>query len=206
PGYKALSNIISTDEKVNIVSKRLTVFTKGTFVETNSKLDAAIEGDGFFVVETPQGIAYTRDGRFMIDQDYRLVTMTGKYPVLTSAGQVYLTPSSGGGGMEIAISPQGSVIQDKTVLGTLLVVTFEDLSVLQRLNGSFFYVPESTKITGVAQEDVRIKAGYIEASNVDLSKQLIELPLNSRKYDANSKALQIIRRAQQTSREMGRVQ
>ncbi|MFC1517678.1 flagellar hook-basal body complex protein [Candidatus Margulisiibacteriota bacterium] len=205
--YKAFDFIVATDEKGKLVSRKVTRFTKGNLVETNGKLDVAIEGDGFFVVQAPQGVIYTRDGRFQLDKDYQLITLVGGYPVLTSAGRVYLEPSTGGsGGSEVAISPHGAIIQNKITLGNILIATFEDTSVLQRINGSFFRIVGSEKITGTLKEDVKLKPGYVEASNVDLSRQLIELPLNSRKYDANSKALQILRRAQQTAREMGRVQ
>lgn len=211
PGYKAFDSTTIIDEEGNIVLKRSTRFTKGTLEQTNGKLDVALEGDGFFAVQSPQGVIYTRDGRFMLDQDYRLVSLVGKYPVLTTGGQIFLTPGGAGGSSEVFISPQGKIIQDKTDLGTLMIVVFEDTSVLERISGSFFRTPVSSidpnkKIAGIVREEFTVKPGYIEASNVDLSRQLIELPLNSRKYDANSKVLQILRRTRQTAREMGRVQ
>ena len=99
------------------------------------------------------------------------------------------------------------VIQDNTVLDTLWVVNFSDPRVLARLTGSFFrMVSANSDVVMTDVENPLLKPGFVEASNVDLSRQLIELPLNSKKYDANSKALQIIRKSQTTAREMGRVQ
>jgi flagellar basal body rod protein FlgG len=221
PGYKSMDSAVSIEDSGQIAASRLTRFTKGTLEETRGNLDVAIEGDGFFVVQleqnsgfseqnrrkTYQGVAFTRDGRFQIDQENRLVTMAGGYPVLSKSGPIYVVPFSGQGDAKVLISSQGSIIQDNNLLGVFQVVTFEKPEELERINGVFFRIPRGrTDIAMTELEDVHVRVGYVEASNVDLSRQLVELPLNSRKYDANSKSLQILRKTAQTAREMGRVQ
>jgi flagellar basal body rod protein FlgG len=207
PGYKSLDGIIFTDDRGNILTKRSTRYTKGSFVETNRNLDVAIEGDGFFEAQSPDwGTLYTRDGRFTVDRNSQLVTMAGGFPVVSNAGAIYLA-DTGGSDLKVHISPEGSIVQNNNEVGAFKIVTFEDLSWLERVNGSFFrFITANATGPPIEQESYRLKVGYYESSNVDLSKQLIDLPLNSRKYDANSKALQILKRAKQSGRELGRAQ
>jgi flagellar basal-body rod protein FlgF len=68
-------------------------FSPGTLRPTGNDLDLAIQGDGFFAVQTPEGVRYTRVGRFQVDQDGMLVTSHG-YPVLASGGSVTTTSTT----------------------------------------------------------------------------------------------------------------
>ncbi len=220
PGYKSFDTVVSSTEKGQIAAEHVTRFTKGTLEQTNGKLDVAIEGDGFFVVQlagyggskretvkTASGLAYTRDGRFQINKDYELVTMAGGFRVFSQGGPIIIPGLGSDGSGIVEISAKGEIIQNGVVLGILQVVTFDDMSKLERINGSFFRVPpERSDIAPIDVPEVRVRPGFVEASNVDLSRQLVELPLNTKKYDANSKALQILRKASQTAREMGRTQ
>ena len=221
PAYKSIDTMFEQAENGGIQAEQSTQYTRGSLEETNRPLDVAIDGNGFLVVELTKGIkvtqqnrlqmvagtGYTRDGRFQINENNELVTLVGGYRVLGKGGAIVLAPYSGQGDNIVYITPQGAVLQNNNVIGELQVVTIDKMKQLERLNGSFFRVPLGrTDFVITDVPEVKLRSGYVEASNVDLSRQLVELPLNQRKYDANSKALQLLRRTESTAREMGRVQ
>ena len=89
--------------------------SQGPIMRTGSPLDVAIEGDGFFIVQGPNGMAYTRDGSFTISQDGTLVTKDGR-PVLSQTGSPVVFDSQGG---NPTIDADGSVRVTATGLSGL---------------------------------------------------------------------------------------
>src|SRR5262245_50506563 len=87
-------------------------FSTGPLEQTGNPLDLAIEGEGFFVVQTAAGEAYTRDGRFAMDTQGRIITRNGDL-VLGDGGPITIDPDGG----PISISREGSVSQNEALLG-----------------------------------------------------------------------------------------
>jgi flagellar basal body rod protein FlgG len=79
----------------------------------------------------------------------------------------------------------------------------ELLKELERLSGAFFALPPESKTVEIPVTEPSLLSGFVEGSNVNIINGLVDLPTNQRKYDANSKALQIIGRAGKAAREMG---
>ena len=90
-------------------------FSPGTLRPTGNDLDLAIQGNGFFAVQTPEGVRYTRVGRFQLDQNGTLVTSQG-YPVLAGGGPVTINPDDG----PINVAEDGSISTDLARNGQLL--------------------------------------------------------------------------------------
>lgn len=133
-------------------------FSEGNFVRTGNALDAAIHGDGWFVVETPHGEFYTRNGNFALNQNGELVTSAG-HPVLSDQGQPI---EIGRGETGVEISADGTVSTSAGIKGRLNIVTFEEGQVLNKASGSLYFTdaPPDVALGAVVAQ------GMIEGSNV----------------------------------------
>jgi flagellar basal-body rod protein FlgF len=154
--------------------------TPGTLLRTGNKTDVALGGQGFFVIQTPNGDGYTRDGRFTLDQDGRLVTVAGNYPVMGLEGPIMVTP-----GTKIEFAGDGKIIVDGTEINTIKVVDFDDTSKLKPISGSVFQA--STDMVPEIDQNPRVVDGYIEASNVNVIEEMMNLMYLSRVYAVDSK-------------------
>ena len=134
-------------------------FRDGPIMATDNPLDVAIRGEGFFQVETADGIRYTRNGRLRLDSDGALVTSNGyavlskdEFPILTIPGDTQIT-----------ISADGTVSSESGELGTLAVVAFENPYALRKLGNGLY---ESEGLPDPAT-DATIVQGALENSNVE---------------------------------------
>ncbi len=153
-------------------------FSQGDMRVTGKPLDLAIEGNGFFSVQTPQGERYTRDGGFTVDAENRLVTAAG-HPVLGEGGaEIVFDPEDG----EASISADGVISQDGERIGRLQVVRFDALSVLEK-TGDGLYV-NSSNAQPQAAPDVRLRQGMLEGSNVKPIVEVTKLIEISRAYES----------------------
>jgi flagellar basal-body rod protein FlgF len=154
---------------------------QGGLVKTNNPLDVALGGDGFFVLSGPWGEGYTRDGRFQLDTDGRLISVAGNFPVMGNSGPIVVTP-----GAAVEIDQNGEVLVDKVKVDRLRVVQPEQPNALDQLNGSVF----RRKDANVVLQEVdspRVIQGYVEASNVNIVDQMMEMIMMERLYGLNAK-------------------
>jgi len=152
----------------------------GTLLRTGNKTDIAIGGEGFFVVEAPWGNAYTRDGRFTLDKDGRLVTVAGNYPVLGQSGSIVVSP-----GDEIEFTVDGKIRSKDVEINTIRVVNFNDKSKLKPASGSLFNASADAEMS--LNQSPRIVSGYVEASNVNIIEEMMQLIYLSRLYNIDAK-------------------
>jgi flagellar basal-body rod protein FlgF len=161
-----------------------TDFSQGELRQTDNPMDFGIEGEGFFVVETPFGREYTRSGNFTLDDLNRLVTQEG-YPVLGAGAPVTLEDTTGVG---IWLSEDGRLFVDDTEAGVLDVVTFENLQALHRVGQNLF---TSTEEAGQElPSEAKMRQGYLENSNVNPLETMTQLIDLYRAYEAQLKTLQ----------------
>jgi len=156
-------------------------FSQGVLMQTNNPLDVAIEGDGFFVIETSQGELYTRNGHFSLDAEGRLVTEEG-LPVVLSEGDVQIQ------GQSVSINEKGEIIVDNNVVGRLRIVTFDDLSQLEKLKGSYFRAT-NTQVVDLSEDDIQLRSGYLETSNVNALDELTNMIEINRYYELGQKSI-----------------
>ena len=125
-------------------------FTPGALEKTGSSLDMAVEGDGFFQVQTPEGVRYTRDGRFSLDAQNQLTTQAGA-PVLDASGSpITMDPTKG----EISVAKTGQVSQGGQPGARIGVMRFSNLSGLSK-GGDGLYASDETP---VAAADAGVRA------------------------------------------------
>ncbi len=167
------------------------VWEQGELTPTGNPLDLAIVGEGFFKVQTPEGIAYTRAGNFQIDRNRRLVTPQG-YPVLADGAPVIVDPGLARGGLitlpeeRFLVHDDGTISVDGTTVARLDIVTFEDLSKLKR-RGQNLFVAEGARERPAT--DFQLRQGYLEGSNVDILTEMVSLIEIHREFEAVQKAV-----------------
>ena len=155
-------------------------FTAGSISLTGGALDVAIEGDGFFAVDTPGGERYTRAGALHLDNTGQLVTDAG-FPVLGDGGPI----TFGADETDITIAQDGTVSSSVGVKGRLRVVSFENLGELQRV-GSNLYTGENP----LPAESVRVLQGAVEKSNVSGVTEVSRMIEITRNYTSVSKMIE----------------
>jgi flagellar basal body rod protein FlgG len=156
---------------------------QGALIKTDNKLDLALGGDGYFVVAGPWGEGYTRDGRFRLDNEGRLLSVAGNFPVLGKMGPIVVTP-----GAEVEFTQDGKVKVDKVEVDQVRVVMPEQKDALESLNGSIFQ-RKDPRIVLQEIENPRIIQGYVETSNVNVIDQMMEMIYLERTYNLDAKII-----------------
>jgi len=147
-------------------------------------LDVAIQGPGFFEVQSPDGsLAYTRDGEFSIRADRTLVNGSGAEVMSDSGSAITLAPN----GEKVTINKDGTIQQGTATVGRLAVQQFADTGQLKAVAGSLFVPVNGATPTPVEAPD--LLQGYTEASNVTPMREMVDMVLISRCYDANQKLI-----------------
>jgi flagellar basal body rod protein FlgG len=216
-GYKA-NRVVTFAEDGELQTEIVPDKTRGTMMYSGDDFNLAIDGPGYFVVESPQGLMYTRDGRLKLNSQLQLVTLVGNYPIYGESGPINLNADSSGG-VKFSVSEGGQISQKEGIVDRLLIGEITDYSQVDIVRGAFFKQRLVKKSKGgnvesfavdadVFQtlENAKIRQGYYEASNVDMAKELITMPMIAKKYDANSKVLQIKKRTRKSALEMGKAQ
>jgi flagellar basal-body rod protein FlgG len=155
---------------------------QGTLQPTGRSTDLALAGEGFFVVETPAGELYTRDGSLRIDGQSRLVTAAG-HPVIGEGGPIKLE------GRDLAVSEDGSLSVDGNAVGRLRVVTFAEPSRLEHRGASLLAPPPDMQPTDLPRVEVRVQQGMLEASNVNPVETLVDMIAAQRSFEVASRVL-----------------
>lgn len=161
--------------------RRLNV-APGPLNTTGRDLDFAIEGSGFFVVQTDAGTRYTRNGHFSVTEEGALVTADGA-AVAGVDGPITLGPG------KVTVDGDGTVRSGETVAGRLAVVQFAEPTTLGRESGAMF---RSGTETPTPATGASIKGGALEESNVSVVERVAELTNVSRSFEALQKALSVL--------------
>lgn len=152
-------------------------FGQGPLDQTGNTFDLAIDGDGFFTVQTAQGPRYTRDGRFAVNTENKLVDKSG-HPVMNSSGS------------EITFNPQlpaptiakdGTVSQGAASLGKVGVVRFAQLGALKKEGDNLYSAPATQ--APLPATDAKVHQGMVERSNVQPVVEITNLIEITRAYE-----------------------
>jgi flagellar basal body rod protein FlgG len=161
-------------------------FSQGNIVETGRPLDAALYGKGFFVIETPEGPLYTRNGIFTANQNGQIVDSQGR----TVAGEAgAITIPNNVGISQLNISSAGSISAGGIAIGKFRLVDFQENEDKLASAGENCYRMPEADIVPVATTNIVVKQGYQEASNVKIIDELVDMIMVSRLYEANMKSL-----------------
>lgn len=169
------------------------VFSQGSLQQTGNSFDMAIQGNGFFQVEQPDGTtAYTRDGSFQIDSEGNMVTASG-YPL---ADNINIPADA----LTVTIGKDGtvSVVQAGAAapieVGAIQLATFINPGGLQAIGENLFVETGSSGVANPVQPGFDgagvINQGYVETSNVNVAEELVSMIVTQRAYEINSRAIQ----------------
>ncbi len=179
-GFKG--NVLSFD---SMLRARMTVdMSQGVLQSTGNPLDLAISGDGFFRIQTDQGVRYTRNGSFTLDADGTLVNSDGQ-AVLGENGPLILD------GADITINDIGEVEVDGTVAGRLRIVDFVARDRLEK-EGNSLLVYRGPETDAAAPQRYRVTQGAVEQANIETVAEMTHMVETSRFYESLQKLMQTI--------------
>lgn len=172
----------------------VTSFEQGSLEPTGRAADLAIVGDGFFVVETPDGLRYTRNGNFQVNDQGFLCTAEGYY-VRGTNGRINV------GSQGFAVDLNGNITTAAGGNARLQLVTFADPGVLTKAGANLFSGPlTAANATG------QVRQGWLEGSNVELGSEMVTMISVQRNYEANQRMINMINDTlQKTVNEVGRI-
>jgi flagellar basal-body rod protein FlgG len=165
--------------------------TSGSLKNTGSDLDLALVGKGFFCVQTPDGIHYTRKGDFTLDENGVLVTRNG-WPVMGESGEISIDSEENPNQYKkFSVDEEGNVTVDGDEVDSLRLVDFPQPNKLTKVGEALF------KATGsgmgeIQAEEVRVSQGFIELSNVDAVKMMTEMIEVLRGYESYQKIIRSV--------------
>lgn len=163
------------------VASVVTDFSQGPLRNTGSPLDAALSGDGFFVVQTPQGNFFTRSGQFTMADDGTLQTADGN-PVLGQDGKkIVLTDA------HPKIASDGTITSGNTTVGRLAIVSL-DVAKAEKVGANLW---KGTAVNAYPT-GTQVKQGFLEQSSVNAVTEMVEMIRTLRSYESAQKAIQSI--------------
>jgi flagellar basal-body rod protein FlgF len=155
--------------------------SQGTVEQTGATYDVALAGKGFFSVQTPAGMRYTRDGHFSLDANGNLVTSQG-FQVQGDGGAITITPNDG----DINIAPDGTISSVVNGVGNQLaklkVVDFADTRAMTKEGANLYATTQTAK----APDTVTMRQGALEASNVQPVVEISKMIEVMRAYEATA--------------------
>ncbi|MCP4613756.1 MAG: flagellar hook basal-body protein [Planctomycetes bacterium] len=159
-------------------------FSQGNISETGRQLDFALSGKGFFVIETPNGPLYTRNGIFQTDQNGLITDSLGR-AIAGEGGPI--TIPTGVGISQVSISKDGSISAGGITVGKFQLVDFGANEAKLVPTGESCYQMPDQNIQPVAAENITVKQGSQEVSNVKMVEELVDMIMVTRLYEANMK-------------------
>jgi flagellar basal-body rod protein FlgG len=168
-------------------------FSQGTLNQSSGAMDIAIEGNGFFAIQLPDGTTgYTRDGSFQLDPNGQLVNNAGYalQPGITIPPNVGSVTIGKDGTVSVTLPGQTT----PTRVGQIQVTTFVNPAGLEPLGGNLYAESASSGQPNAAAPGSNghgsLRQGYLEGSNVNVVEELVSMIATQRAYEMNSKAIQ----------------
>ncbi len=156
----------------------------GDLRTTGNSLDLAINGKGFFKVETSQGIQYTRRGNFTLDAGGVLVTQDG-FKLIGAGGPITVS------GTHVQVDGNGAVKVDGNQVGQIQIVDFENYDSLMKAGNGLFSNPTRTQEVPPPAES-KIAQGSLELSNVNMVDEMVAMIHCLRAFESYQKAVQVL--------------
>jgi len=171
------------------------ITTQGGLRKTDNPLDVAIQGKGYFQIETPNGVMLTRNGHFFFDKNGFLVDENGNY-VLNNAGSRIALNTEQRIGTNIYINQQGQIFQNNEEIGTLGIVNYESVKPI----GYTYYKPDGNQI----EAEYTILQGFLENANVNPVEEMVNLITHQRRMEIYGNLMKGLDNIEQKTNEIGR--
>lgn len=176
-------NAIGRESWVNTADERVTDYTEGGIRETGAPMDVGLTGNGFFEIQTDNGMVYSRNGAFNLDNDgYLLLPGIGR--VMGMNGPIQLTTD------EIIIDKQGNITSEdgSQYFGQIRVVDFADYGQLTKITGGVFRANAQPQ---AADAGTTITQKYLEDSNVEMAEEMTRMISSQRVLQSSAQILKI---------------
>jgi flagellar basal-body rod protein FlgG len=198
-------SVAATTRSANVLSLpaggaalQWTDYTQGHVQNTGRNLDAAINGPGFFVVQTPAGPRYTRAGAFNVTNEGQLVGPSGA-PVLGRNGPITVASS------KVHLGTNGEIFDNGRLVDTLRIVDFPKPYRFFK-EGAGLLVPLDQTIEPTPAQGFEVAPGALEASNVGVVQSMVAMIDVLRTYEAAQRAMQSVEQANQlATSDIGKV-
>jgi flagellar basal-body rod protein FlgG len=165
-----------------------TDFSTGSVKNTGNDFDLALIGKGFFCVQKPDGVHYTRKGDFTLNADGVLVTRNG-WPVMGEGGEITVKNKENPHQLKkFGVDEEGNVSVDGKQVGKLRIVDFNQPYKLRKM-GDTLFKPADNSPPAQETEDVKVSQGFVEQSNVDVVKMMTEMIEVLRGYESYQKVI-----------------
>lgn len=158
-------------------------FGQGVLTKTDGELDMAIEGQGFFQIQTPQGPRFTRDGRFTTDPTGRLVTQGGHSVLDASGGEITIDMEKG----QVAVGADGTMSQGNEQVGKVGMYVFANAGALEKAGDNLFR--NASNLAANPAAEARLRQGHLEGSNVKPVLEITRMIEVSRAYESTAKMM-----------------
>jgi flagellar basal body rod protein FlgG len=203
-GFKrGLEFSLVLDQENQNISKEVTDFSEGVFVQTNNPLNAAISGEAYFSVQTTEGEHLTKNGDFIVDKQGFLATREG-FRVLSQNGEINLQEQLIENKGEFVINKNGEIKSNDKTIAKLKIVKPENEKDLQKAEGQRFYT--ENKIYNIADEsDYEIYHGYLESSNTNAILEMQAMIQLQKDYEASQRMITSLDSIMGQVKEMGKV-
>ncbi len=155
-------------------------FTQGKLRESGNPMSVALVGEGFFAIQKENDIYYTRQGNFTRNEEGYYVTGSGDL-VLGQGGPILLDK-------EFTIQDDGAIVMEGSIVDYLQVVKFNNPLQLRRIGDGYFQAADNAIVEQITDQ-VQVKAGYLEDSNVNTLEEMVNMIEVYRQFEANQKAL-----------------
>ncbi len=169
------------------IGENYTDYSQGSFKETGNTYDLALAGNGFFTISYTDkkgntSEKYTRDGEFTMDSEGHLRTLEGDY-VQGEGGNIMIPVETS----EVSIRDNGDIYADGEYVDSLRIVDFEDYNNIEKFGENLYNVVDGATET---ESTAAVKQGYLEMSNINVVKEMVEMITISRAYESNQKLIQ----------------
>ncbi|HSR67156.1 MAG TPA: flagellar hook-basal body protein [Acidobacteriota bacterium] len=167
-----------------VAEESRTNFSAGTLQRTDNPLDLALASDGFFAVQTGEGVSYTRNGQFTLDANRRIVSAAGE-PLLNENNRPIILPEG-----QVEVGSLGDVSVDGVLAGRIQIVDFQDKAQLVKAGSVLFQAPQGAE--PLPPENLSVKQGFLERSNVNPVAGLADAMHNMRTFEMLARAMRMM--------------
>jgi flagellar basal-body rod protein FlgF len=194
-GFRASHNIFSSvlassaDSSLSVLNQDANEYgvlsgtqldtSQGALVTTGNSLDLAVEGAGYFTVQTAKGTVYTRGGNFRVSPQGQLITSAGD-PVMGDTGPITIV------GDPVSISTDGTISSNDAISGRLKMVEFPPGVAIESAGGTYYTAPAGS---AVAATNSQVRQGMLESSNVNPVTSVVEMITAQREVETMRRVL-----------------
>lgn len=169
------------------IGENYTDYSQGSFRITENTYDLALEGDGFFAIEFTNkagetSTKYTRSGSFTLTRDGYLTTQEGDYVLDTQNRRIRLNTL-----LDSEIDEEGTIYQNGSAVATIQVADFQDYNYLEKYGETYYQPVEGAQLI---QGSATVNSGYLEMSNVQVVREMVNMISVTRAYETNQKIMQ----------------